>query len=801
MVSAALRSALLLLSAVLLPIGTSPSPVLAAGEEVTGDITAPALHSLSAEPLTFDVTDAEGASTVTVRLTDEASGVQDAGLVYQRPGETTHVYGTAFQLVSGDASDGVYQARMSVPRGEVPGAWPLEVQTRDRVGNVRIVRAGELEAAGHPGHVEVTNAVVDVTAPDVLDVRVLTPQVDVRTGPSSARIRLRLADAGSGTASVFVFPTGPRRAAGGAGVPTMTLVEGTTADGWWEGDMPVRQHAHAGTFVFGVRPMDRVNNLRELSGEQLTEQGMTARFEVLSEQDINPPEVAAASLSPVELDVSDADQEVVFEAWVRDDLSGVLQHPWMDRGDVQLTLQHPLGQSAGDSAVQRVSGTALDGQYRARVVIPRSSATGLWRVGLYVGDHIGNAVHVGADVMAQIGLPPAVLVYNTPLPPLDVDVQPADGAALVDWAPPSDVRGDDVTGYVVRDLTEGVELEVGPDERSAVVPGLQNGTSHELVVHAVNRAGESEASAAVRVVPQAGSSVPVSVRRVAGSDRTATAVEMSRSDIVDGSAGAVVLTRNDDYADALAGTPLAAARRGPLLITPPSGLDPRVLDEVRRVLPGGGTVLLLGGHRALAPGVETALTQAGYRTQRIAGADRFATAVGAAEAALAAPRQVLLATGRSFADALGAGAAAAGSGGVVVLTDGERLPEATARYLQRHAGVPALAVGGPAARAVPAAARVVGRDRWSTAVLLAQRHPGDGRAIALATGERFPDALAGGAHAARRRAPLLLTPSSSLPAVLSDHLATSDAREAFVYGGPSAVAESLLPRIRQLLAS
>ena len=147
--------------------------------------------------------------------------------------------------------------------------------------------------------------------------------------------------------------------------------------------------------------------------------------------------------------------------------------------------------------------------------------------------------------------------------------------------------------------------------------------------------------------------------RLAGEDRVATAIDASQDSYpTDGSAGAVVLSRADGFADALAGTPLAAAEEAPILLTPTAALDPRTLAEIERILPSGGRVHLLGGTGAIGPAVAAALTERGYVVTRHAGADRYTTAVAVAEA-LGSPEEILLVTGRDFPDGLAAGAAAA----------------------------------------------------------------------------------------------------------------------------------------------
>ena len=183
------------------------------------------------------------------------------------------------------------------------------------------------------------------------------------------------------------------------------------------------------------------------------------------------------------------------------------------------------------------------------------------------------------------------------------------------------------------------------------------------------------------------------VTRLAGTDRIATAVAVSQNSFPAGNAGAVVLARGDDYPDALVGGPLAAAKNAPLLLTEGSTLPGATATEIKRVLPAGGTVYVLGGTSAVPATVAGQLTSLGYSVVRYSGADRYATAVAVAKA-LGSPTTVLLATGTNFPDALAAGPAAAHVHGAILLTNGSTVPTETASYL---AGAhTTYAIGGPA---------------------------------------------------------------------------------------------------------
>jgi putative cell wall-binding protein len=278
------------------------------------------------------------------------------------------------------------------------------------------------------------------------------------------------------------------------------------------------------------------------------------------------------------------------------------------------------------------------------------------------------------------------------------------------------------------------------------------------------------------------------VVRLSGTDRVGTSIAVS-GNAFPGHAAAAVLARSDDFPDALAGTPLAVAKGGPLLLTAPAALDPRVAAELQRVVPAGGTVYLLGGTAALSPAVASAVAALGFQVVRYGGADRFATAAVVATDGLASPSTVFVTTGLNFPDALVSGVAAAAVHGAVLLTADSTMPTATAQYLAAHVGATVHAVGGAAAAAGGATDQFVGTDRYDTARLVATHFFPAPTVVGIASGATFPDALSGGAHVARLGGPLLLSDPGALSGATQQYLGASEATiaTAYVYGGASAV--------------
>ena len=289
--------------------------------------------------------------------------------------------------------------------------------------------------------------------------------------------------------------------------------------------------------------------------------------------------------------------------------------------------------------------------------------------------------------------------------------------------------------------------------------------------------------------------------RVSGADRIATAIASSKNQyFASQSAHAVVLTRADDFPDALAGTPLAAKVGGPLLLTSRSGLDAAVKAEILRVAPLGSTVYIIGGPSAVSSDVDNAVTALGDVPTRVYGADRYATAVAIAHQ-LGDPSTVFEATGLNFPDAMAAGPAAVETGGAILLTAGAKQSPATAAYLAAHSAGPRYALGGPAAAADPSAQAFIGTDRYDTAAQVADQFFPTAATIGVATGAAFPDALSAGYNLGAKQAPLLLVPSvGALPApvVIEMLFDFATARDAMVFGGTSAVSDSVASQVGAL---
>lgn len=180
--------------------------------------------------------------------------------------------------------------------------------------------------------------------------------------------------------------------------------------------------------------------------------------------------------------------------------------------------------------------------------------------------------------------------------------------------------------------------------------------------------------------------------RVAGDDRYGTAAEISQRAFPNG-AGVVYLASGEGYADALAGSALAAHEGGPLLLTKAASLPSVVADELARLRPS--RIVVLGGSGVVSTAVESALHRYATTVTRAEGGDRYGTAIAALQTVTAASTVVVV-SGSTFPDALTGGAIAAHSGAVVLPAPGG-LQSPEADELRRLAPSQVVLLGGTGA--------------------------------------------------------------------------------------------------------
>jgi Tol biopolymer transport system component/putative cell wall-binding protein len=284
---------------------------------------------------------------------------------------------------------------------------------------------------------------------------------------------------------------------------------------------------------------------------------------------------------------------------------------------------------------------------------------------------------------------------------------------------------------------------------------------------------------------------PVVYTSLRGDDRYWTAIKVAQAmfpaPLPAGSG--LVLAPGESYQEALCGGPLAAAYGGPVLLTPKTILISAVRNEILRLAPD--RVFCIGLSDTIVTAVQTALDSlgAGRTATAIRGgngcvydmsqqvASALADKVGDMTGAVA-----IITRGDVFPDAIGVSPLACSKRWPILLTGSISGPlwADAAEALTELGITKALKLGTYCALpgSVHGLANLSGRDRYETNRNVARwgvANAGLGYTHAgVATGDKFPDALAAGPYLALDEGLLLLSPlAGPLPPVIAAELGTN----------------------------
>jgi len=301
---------------------------------------------------------------------------------------------------------------------------------------------------------------------------------------------------------------------------------------------------------------------------------------------------------------------------------------------------------------------------------------------------------------------------------------------------------------------------------------------------------------------------------VAGETRYTTAIEASQRAFPDG-AECVVIATGRNWPDALGGSPLAGIAGGPLLLTDTAQLPAAVRDEIGRLKPKSAYVL--GGTGAVSSAVEQEIRTllGGGAVTRLAGENRYGTAMAIADEVIrlngdAYDGTCFVATGLNYPDALAASPVAAARWWPIVLE-----PAAGQMYWPTGA-TDAVVLGGTGAVSSSVenslasllggagVTRIGGVNRYDTAARVAEFGAASGMTwdgVGIATGGAFPDALSGGAMQGALGSVMLLTPGTRLDAYASAVLSAHASHIGTVYfiGGTGAVSQAVRDEVATVL--
>ena len=301
-----------------------------------------------------------------------------------------------------------------------------------------------------------------------------------------------------------------------------------------------------------------------------------------------------------------------------------------------------------------------------------------------------------------------------------------------------------------------------------------------------------------------GVNAPASVR-LSGADRYATAVDVA-DEIFVGNQG-ITIVNGESFADGLASAHLFDV----ILLTEADSIPAATAEWLNTKCEDGDInyINVVGGVDAVSSAVFEELLECGVIVERIAGANRYSTAIAVAEY-MGNAGAIILATGENFPDALAAGPLSQEEGAPIILNNGDSLRADVAAYLDANPNITGVyIVGGETVISAEIEAelagprgmnvtRLAGATRADTAVAIAEElhanNPTD--AVVLVNASGFADALSASilAYDFNNTAPILLVNADSIPAATAAWHTTNcnTIEDVWVVGGTSVVSASVL---------
>ncbi len=307
------------------------------------------------------------------------------------------------------------------------------------------------------------------------------------------------------------------------------------------------------------------------------------------------------------------------------------------------------------------------------------------------------------------------------------------------------------------------------------------------------------------------------LNRLAGQDRYETAkviAEYSYSDKVDN----VILATGNSFADAISASVFAHKIKAPiLLINSTVSTSGAALDFIPKHMDTNGKVYIIGGTSVQVQDFTTTFHQMGYENiEQLSGKDIYQTnAIVTQKCNVEIGTPVVLASGEDFPDALGISSIAASKGWPILLVQKNSIPESIKDYLANLKPSEIFIVGGSSVIQTSIETelsslvlnttihRIAGETRFDTSAHVLQTFAPNPHTLYLATGDTFPDALAGSVLASKTGDPLVLIDSSkqTLPPAIAVYLKSLVGSGVAItaLGGTSVISDQLVSNVSKII--
>lgn len=310
--------------------------------------------------------------------------------------------------------------------------------------------------------------------------------------------------------------------------------------------------------------------------------------------------------------------------------------------------------------------------------------------------------------------------------------------------------------------------------------------------------------------------------RLAGQNCYQTSVQIADNYIKNSECSSVILASGSSYPDALSASILSKKLNAPILLTnTTAGTSIDAFNFIASHLSTTGTIYIVGGTGVIGADFNTKLASLGYsKIIRVGGANRYNTnmqIVNTVNVPQGTP--VFIASGESFPDALSVASFSGYKQFPTLLAGPDYLPQDTISYLRNEQPSTVYITGGTSVvsqdlanqikNVVPSATvmRLGGSDRFGTNAAVLKKFAPNPKTIYIASGNDFPDVLAGSALAAKTGDPIFLVNNrlTTLPHAAEDYLQRFSglgiSPSLIAIGGPNVISDLLYQQVEDDLSS
>lgn len=292
------------------------------------------------------------------------------------------------------------------------------------------------------------------------------------------------------------------------------------------------------------------------------------------------------------------------------------------------------------------------------------------------------------------------------------------------------------------------------------------------------------------------------VIRVCGTDRFETCINVAKhlkSKIGKEKFKNIIVSSGFGFADSLSGSVLAKKLNAPIILVGNTlNSSNNAINYIKDNLEKDGVVYILGGYGSVSSDIENNIKEKGYAIKRLSGTDRFDTCNSVVKEF--SPKQntpLVIVNGLSFPDALSVSAPASINGYPILLSEKGKISSYIEQLIKSNKPSKIFLIGGEGVlstninkqiKAINSEidiVRIAGKDRYDTS-LKVNEYFKNNKAVLLASGSNYPDALSGVSLAGQMEGSLLLANDSTIKSQMT-FIDKEKTKEVVVLGGEGAI--------------